>query len=276
MKTHDIRDQFKLLDLSVKEAKVLISLRECHKTVLEIAVETDISRPSVYDILIKLKKRGLVTSSILHGKKTWGFMSEKELSDVLYETKKAVLGFADGKEEIGGVTDGIVTVHRGVEAIKKVVFQMIEHRKNERFLCYTSFSDILDKGWLTIFTPDEINNFNRIVKKNAIISELVAPEHWIEKHFEKMGVSWAKDYEGRSSSSVSLPEKYFQHSGQIFAFKDVLYLLALNDKMIIEIRHSDIQKMILAMYSFMKERGETIDVNKRLRELIESSSKKEG
>jgi hypothetical protein len=89
-----------------------------------------------------------------------------------------------------------------------------------------------------------------------------------------MGDTWAKDYEGRSSSAVYISEKYFKHSGQIFAFKDVMYLLALNDKMIIEIRHSDIQKMILAMYTFMKERGETVDVNQRLRELMNKNKEK--
>lgn len=83
-----------------------------------------------------------------------------------------------------------------------------------------------------------------------------------------MGETWAKDYEGRTSSAVYLDKKYFQHSGQIFAFKDVMYLLALNDKIVIEIRHSDIQKMILAMYSFIKERGEMVDVNQRLRDLM--------
>ena len=82
-------------------------------------------------------------------------------------------------------------------------------------------------------------------------------------------------YEGRASFAVYLDKKYFQHSGQIFAFKDVMYLLALNDKMSIEIRHSDIQKMILAMCTFMKERGEVIDVNKSLRELMEKDHEKE-
>ena len=91
-----------------------------------------------------------------------------------------------------------------------------------------------------------------------------------------MGETWAKDYEGRASSAVCLDKKYFEHSGQIFAFKDVMYLLALNDKMIIEVRHSDIQKMILAMFTFMKERGETVDVNKRLRELIERAHEEKG
>ncbi len=274
MKTQELREQFKLLDLSAKEAKVFLSLRQGSESVLDIAMDTKVSRPSVYDILQKLKKRGLVQSQILNGKKSWSLASEKDLADALYETKKAILGFVDGKDEASGVTDGVVTVHRGKGAVKKAITEMIMHRKNERFLGYTPFSDVLDKGWLTIFAPDEINEFNRIIKKNEIISELVAPQEWIEKHYKAMGDTWAKDYEGRSSSAVYLPEKYFQHSGQIFAFKDVMYLLALNDKMIIEIRHSDIQKMILAMYSFMKECGEMVDVNKRLRELMDKNNGK--
>jgi transposase len=268
MKTQELRETFKLLDLSLKEAKVFLCLRNGSQTVLDIAVHTKVSRPSVYDILQKLKKRGLAQSHIMHGKKSWTLASEKELADTLYETKKMILGFVDGKDEIGGVTDGVVTVHRGKEAVKQALMGMITHRKNERFLCYTAFSDLIDKGWLTVLTPEDINEWNRMVKKNGIISELVAENDWIEKHYNVMGDTWAKDYEGRSSSAVYLPEKYFQHSGQIFAFKDVMYLLALNDKMIIEIRHSDIQKMVLAMYAFMKERGETVDVNKRLRELM--------
>lgn len=161
---------FRLLDLSVKEAKVFLSLRDGAQTVLDIATYTKVSRPSVYDILQKLKKRRLVQSHIVNGKKSWSIASEKELSDTLYETKKAILGFVDGKDEVGGVTDGVVTVHRGKEAVKKALMSMIRERKNERFLCYTPFSDILDKGWLAILTLDEINEWNRIVKKNGIIS----------------------------------------------------------------------------------------------------------
>ncbi len=260
-----------MLDLSPKEEKVLLALQSGNATVLDIARHTRVSRPSVYVILLKLKKRGLATSRILHGKKSWHIASEKELADTLYALKKKLLAFSDGKEEVGGVTDGVVTVHRGVAAVNKVIFNMINSRKDERFLGYTAFSDILEKGWLQIFTPDEINEFNRIIKKNGIISELVAPEGWIEKHYAAMGNTWAKDYEGRASSAVYLPQTYFEHSAQIFAFKDAMYLLALNDKMVIEIRHSDIQKMILGMYSFMKASGKPIDVNRRLRELMAGS-----
>ena len=87
-----------------------------------------------------------------------------------------------------------------------------------------------------------------------------------------MGKEWAVDYEGRTASTVYVEKKYFDHGAQLFGFKDALYLLALGDQLIIEIRHSAIQKMILSMYAFMKDRGEKIDANRLLRELMERES----
>lgn len=256
-----------ILGLSSKEEKVLLSVQDGHSTVVDIASNTKVTRPSVYDILKKLKKRGLVIHKTEHGKKRWCMENEKKLTDNLYLLKKKLLSFIDGKEEVEGVTDGTVIVHRGNDAIKKAIWDMFSTRKNERFLGYMGFEQTIH-GWEDLFTLQEINTMNKILKENKIITEAVFPENWAENMFAKYGEVWAKDYEGRTASNVYVDAKYFHTSGQLFAFKDVMYLLALKDKMIIEVRHSDIQKMILGMYSFMKDNGEVVDINKRLRDLI--------
>ena len=265
----ELREKLKILDLSIKEEKVLLALQSGLVTPLAIAKATRVTRPAVYDIFKKLKKRGLVESHIKDGKKSWGMVSESELADMLYETKKVLLKFSDGSEELHGVSDSVITVHRGKETLRKVIFAMIKDRRNERFLGLSDFTpELLEEGWLTVLSAEDIHEFNRMVKKNAIIAELVAPFGWIDEHYKAMGDNWAKDYEGRAASSVYIDKKYFRHSGQIFAFSDALYLLALKDQLVIEIRHSDIQKMILGMYAFMKESGKPVDVNRRLRELM--------
>ena len=265
----ELREKLKILDLSIKEEKVLLALQSGLVTPLAIAKVTRVTRPAVYDIFKKLKKRGLIESHIKAGKKSWGMVGEKELADTLYETKKVLLKFSDGSEELHGVSDSVITVHRGKEALRKVIFAMIKDRRNERFLGLSDFSpELLEEGWLTVLSAEDIHEFNRMVKKNGIIAELVAPYGWIDEHYKAMGDTWAKDYEGRTASSVYIDKKYFRHSGQIFAFSDALYLLALKDQLVIEIRHSDIQKMILGMYEFMKESGKPVDVNRRLRELM--------
>lgn len=258
----------KVLGLSLKEEKVLFALQNSHHTVLDISRFIKVSRPSVYDILKKLKQRGLVTSRINGGKKIWHVEHEKEVVDNLYELKKNLLNLSDGREEVSSVTDGVVTIHRGNDAVRKEIYEMFNKHKHERFLGYSGTLDYA-KNWGSVFSQEEISTLNTTIKNNAIIVEAVLPSGWVEDNFALFGREWAKNYEGRSASTAYIPKKYFQNGGEMLAFKDVLYLLALKDKMIIEIRHSDIQKMILSMYTFMKDYGETIDANRVLRQLME-------
>ena len=264
-----LQDQLKILDLSSKEEKVLRALIDGQSTPLLVTKTTKVSRPAVYDIFKKLKKRGLVESRMVSGKKQWQMVSSKALAETLYETKKVLLQLQDGRQEVVGVSDGVVVVHTGKEAVKKVLFEMFKTHQSERFLGTANMDAMA--GWLNILTPEEINETNRIIKKNQLITEIIGPYNSLEEHFKVSGIEWAKDYEGRTASTVYVDKQYFNNAGQIFAFRDVLYLLALKDQMIIEIRHSDIQKMILALYAFMKDNGEVIDANRVLRKLMGDS-----
>ena len=264
-----LQDQLKILDLSSKEEKVLRALIDGQSTPLLVAKATKVSRPAVYDIFKKLKKRGLVESRVANGKKQWQMVSSKALAETLYETKKVLLQLQDGRQEVVGVSDGVVVVHTGKEAVKKVLFEMFKTHQSERFLGTANMDAMA--GWLNILTPEEINETNRIIKKNQLITEIIGPYNSLEEHFKVSGIEWAKDYEGRTASTVYVDKQYFNHAGQIFAFRDALYLLALKDQMIIEIRHSDIQKMILAFYAFMKDNGQVIDANRVLRKLMGDS-----
>ena len=266
----ELRKNLSILDLSLKEEKVLLSVISGFGTPLSISHETKVTRPAVYDILLKLKKRGLVQSKIKEGKKSWHTVDQKELASSLYETKKVLLGLSDGREEVEGVDDSLIVLHRGKDAVRKILHEMFQSRHHERFLGLSGLSPISD--WMTLMGPDEISAVNRTIKKNSLITELIAPEGWIQEHYGAIGKEWAMDYEGRTASTVYADKKYFDHGAQLFAFKDALYLLALGDQLIIEIRHSAIQKMILSMYAFMKDRGERIDANNLLRELMEKEA----
>lgn len=266
----ELRKNLSILDLTPKEEKVLLAVIEGCDTPLSIGNATKVSRPTVYDILLKLKKRGLVQSKIKEGRKSWLLVDHKELASALYETKKVLLNLSDGREEVAGVDDSLIVLHRGKEAVNKLLHEMFQSRQHERFLSFTGTSPISD--WMTVMDADGIGLINRIIKKNGLITELIAPENWVQEHFNAMGKDWAVDYEGRTASTVYVEKKYFDHGAQLFAFKDALYLLALGDQLIIEIRHSAIQKMILSMYAFMKDHGEKIDANRLLRKLMEKES----
>lgn len=266
----ELRKNLALFDLSSKEEKVLLAIIGGLDTPLSIARETKVTRPAVYDILEKLKKRGLVKSKITEGKKTWHLIEQRELASSLYEAKKVLLSFSDGREEVEGVQDSFIVLHRGKEAVRKILYDMFQSHAHDRFLTISGLSPISD--WITLLGQEDIGAINRIIKKNGLITELIAPQGWIEEHYKALGAEWAKDYEGRTAATVYADKNYFNHGAQMFAFKDSLYLLALGDQLIIELRHSDIQKMILSIYSFMKDRGEKIDANKLLRDLMEKKA----
>lgn len=259
-----------LLGLTLKERRVLLALQEGHNTPLLLSRETRVSRPAVYTILKNLKNRGLANSRITAGKKHWQLESEQAIEEALYETKRVLLKIPKGREELHGLSDSTIVVHRGKEAIHEVMLTLFSEKQNERFF-WGFQGDTSTIGWNKIFTVAETNRINRYIKNNRIITEAVLPEGWFEEQTKKLGIEWAKDFEGRTTRVNVLNPKYFKHGGQCWIFKDSLYLFALNEELVIEIRNSEIQRMILSIFEFMQENSKSIDANELLRKLIASA-----
>lgn len=264
--------QVKLLGLTRKEVRVLSALNEGHDTPLLIALETRVSRPGVYDILKALKERGIVTTQIRAGRKTWMLRDRREIEQQFFETKRAVLGLHEGAQEVYGVDDAVVIVHRGKDAVRKLFGDLMSHYANERF--YGFQGDVQAINWNSVFSVEETNAFNRAIKKNHIIFEGILPAGWFERQTKELGVEWARDFEGRSAETHVIGQEYFKHGGQLFVFKHSMYLIALGEEIVIEIKNSELQKMVLAMFRFIEDNSRTIDVNAILRKLIAGTNNK--
>ena len=261
----DWQENLKMLGLSKKEASVLIALQEGHSTPVSIARETGVSRTAVYAILQNIKKRGLAKSHIMNGKKSWVLAPERDIEEVFYEAKRGLLKISEGREELHGLSDSTVVVHRGKEAIKKLMDRMFSQHKNERFIGFQG--DVPNIGWNKMFTTEETNRINKSIKKNHFIVESLLPTGWFENETKQLGIEWAKDFEGRTTRVNVIDAEYFAHGGQLFLFKNSIYLLALGEELIIEIHNSEIQKMLLAFFRFMQENSRVIDANALLRQL---------
>jgi predicted transcriptional regulator len=262
-------EQIKLLGLSSAEVKVLDALRSGKDTPLLISGHTKVSRPAIYEILERLHKRGLIKSNIRNGKKYWSQAKEKDLEQEIYKTKKALFGISDQVEEVHSLSDSTVIVHRGGDAIRTLLFGIIKDNKNQRL--YGTMGDTIAIGWEKVFGTEMTNEINRFIKKNGIIVEGILPFGWFERQTKLLGVKWAKDFEGRMAINHEIEEEYFNHGGQVWIFKNSLYLIAMNEELIIEVRNSEIQKLILSMFGFIQDNSRKFDVNRRLRELIGES-----
>lgn len=262
----DSPETLKLLGLSEKEEKVLLALQNGLDTPLLLARVTKVSRTAVYAILQNLKKRGLAHTHIVNGKKHWSLTPEREIEETLYAAKRTLLKIPAGREELHGLSDATVIVHRGQESIHKVLGDLLSAHKNERF--YALVGDIAGVYWNKMFSLQETNRFNRTLKTNSIIAETIVQDGILERQTRELGVSWAKDFEGRITRVNSIDAEYFTHGGQIFIFKQSIYLMALGEELVIEIRNSEIQKMILSFFRFIQDNSQLIDANELLRNVI--------
>lgn len=268
----NIAENLKILGLSKKEIKVLGSLQDGKDTPLELARASGVSRTAVYAILKNLKKRGMANTFIRGGKKYWKVEKERNIEKNVSEAKQALLGNPEGRQELQGISDSTVVVHRGEEAIKKVMQTIFLRHKRERMQGMQG--GVANIGWEKIFTPEETDAFNQGIKKNEIIIDAVLPQGWFEKEFERSGEGWAKQFEGRATRVNMIEGEYFDHGGQLFIFKSSLYLASFNEEVVIEIRHSEIQKMVLKMFAFLQDNSRLVDANALLRELMEEKQEK--
>lgn len=250
---------------------MLRALKNGVDTPLLLSRATKVSRPAVYAILKNLKERGLVVSRIVNGKKHWWLADERQVEAVLYEAKRELLDIPEGREEIHGRVDSAVVVHRGVEAIKKLFLALFAEHSNQRFYGFQGHVSAI--GWNRIFSAAETNRVNRSIKKNHIITEAILPEKWFQEQTDLLGVEWAKDFEGRTARVNIIDPKYFEHGAQMWVFKGSLYLMAFNEETVIEVRNSEIQRMVLSLFEFMQDNSRLIDANELLRKLIEKGSK---
>ena len=259
-------ETLKLLGLSRKAQKVLTALQAGSDTPVKLSKVTDVSRTAVYAILQNLKKRGIVTSRIQNGRKTFTLADGREIEEVLYATKRILLKIPEGREEVHGLSDSSVVVHRGTEAVRKVLNEMLSDNKNERF--YGFQGDIAAINWNKVFTIQETNAFNRAIKRNHVIAEAILPEGWFERETKNLGVGWAKDFEGRTTRVNVIDQEYFRHGGQLFIFRESIYLISLGEELIIEIRNSELQRMLLSFFKFIQDNSQVIEANALLRTII--------
>lgn len=271
----ELHQNLAILGLSRKERLVLLAIIEGTRTPLLIARRTKVTRPAVYDILRKLKLRGVVHSYVHNGKKYWSRARNEDIDSALYEAKRTLLSISEGANEIKGLSDGTVIMHTGKEAIGDLIAHIAKDHKNERL--FTLQGSKVSGGWESMVGQEKINEFNANVKKNGILTETIIPRGWFEDTLketsEKEGLKWIQGFADRALATYQIDREFFNHAGQIFMFKSSLYLLSMKEGLIIEIRNSELQKMIKQMFSFIEEHAEKIDVNSMTQKKLYNSIK---
>lgn len=259
-----------ILALSRNEKQVFDALREGHNTPLVISNKISIPRPTVYVTLEALKARGLVERRKENGKHYWKLVDQKSIEEKLYEAKKYLFDFADGKEEVKSQGDSFVVIHRGKDAIIKMLHNMFKEHKNQKFhgIQGKKSSD----SWESLMGVEGFNEYNQEIKKNNLIVHAITEEGWTRGAAEKYGKEWIQGFEGRTTSVHEIPSKYMNHATEVWLFKNAVYLLAPLEEIVIEIQNSELVRMMKSLFSFVEDHSEKVDVNRLLRGFLQERS----
>ena len=257
-----------LLGLHTKERTVLRALSRGHYTPYAIAHHTHLSRTTVYDILSRLHKRGLVRKVITHGKRIWKYTEPETLAQLLLTARNEVLHPHKHVDAITVSKRESITVYRGANTIRELTHNMFKSPTQQRFRSLQG--DRQRIHWEQVFSSDDTNTINKYIKNNAIVVDSIVPKKWYERHAESLGVQWIQNFIDRTTEAHEVDSSYFTHGAQLWIFHDCVYLVSLREEVVIAIQNSEIQKMILSMFEHMKDHAEHIDANAVLREYLHS------
>ena len=116
------------IGLNKNEVEIyLVLLKMGELTIYEIANHSSISRPNLYDIVKKLRQKGLI-SSLKKSKKTYYFITEpKNLLNSLDEKRKNLINILPNIEKIfSSYKDKTLTeIYSGTEGLKLVMEDML-------------------------------------------------------------------------------------------------------------------------------------------------------
>lgn len=265
-----MKTPLKLLGLSPSAIKVFIALKAGHATPVQISKETNVSRPAVYTILGQLEGRGLVTQKGSGGTKSWAISSAVQLNKIFNDLKAEVLGSRNEKEALYEEGNIEVKVYRGKKTIAELMRQIFQKHRGET--CIGIQGDNVYEGWRDLLGLETINDLNKSIKKDRMVIQAIVPENHFVRVVDTMGLEWARHFEGRAYRVNEIDESYFEHKGEMFLFKDSVYLLSMSEGLVIEIKHSHIQKMLSSLIQYIQDTARVVDGNQILRELMAEKS----
>jgi len=258
-------DQFRVLGLSEKSLKILRLVRRGFGTPVQLAKQVNISRPAIYAILKKLEAQGVLVQT---GEKNLSFEVAhlSQINSLLEATREALVGDSKERKALYEEEGLQVNVYRGKDTIKELMRYIFASHTRQK--CVGIQGANVYQGWKDILGVDFINDINKTIKKNRMINQPIVPTGHFEEAVQVFGPEWAEHFGGRTARTNEIDRKYFKHKGEIFLFKDAVYLVSMSESIVVEIKHSHIFKQLEALVEYIQDTSLVVDGNQRLREII--------
>ncbi len=256
-----------LLQLSRKELEILGILEE-NDTPASLAKKCSIPRPTIYLILNKLTRRGLLVKHRIRNKPQWKKNTQENIEKLAHQLSTSLSDTQlSGNKKIRINDESEVVVHRGEKDIFELFSRLIDEHSGERMISIQG--DKSGQSWDKIFSVNNINKINQKIKDQKMIREIISSPEWFLSQTKLFGIEWAKHFAGTSIRVQNMESKYLDTGAQIFVFKNSVYLVSMSDGVFIEIKNLQISKLLVLLTRFVQDHSQVMDANLLLRSIIE-------
>ena len=265
----DMKNSLQILGLSVSAATVLLQIKAGRVTPVQIAKHINLSRPAIYAILRNLQTQGLVTETYDGDTKVWTVAHISQINSLFEAAKEGLFG-SSTENAVKYLDNGLqVNVYRGKETIGELMKEIFTSHRGQKCIGIQGVN--VYPGWKSLLGVEFVNKLNKAIKKNKMINQAIVPRGHFDEVVKVMGVEWARHFEGRPYRANEIDPKYFKHKGEMFFFKDSVYLVSMSENLVIEIKHSHIHQMLYGLIEYVQENSPVVDGNERLRQIIASA-----
>ncbi len=239
-----------LFFFTIIQEKVFWKVTDVPVSVTEIAEKARLPRTSVAKALDKLESLGLVASRKVRDKNRHLYVrSSKE------EIQKIVDGFKASLFEKGEVKEKNFSLHNeestsmyyGKESIFSVVSEMIELRKNERL--YIVQGKDAPLSWVTFLGEKDILEIHKITKENEVIIVSLRGDSFKKEILDR--ASLKKSYEGRVSSTFSMPDEFFEEKTSLYATRGFVLFINLKKEYAFKIEDKALSAVVIKLLQFI-------------------------
>lgn len=261
------KDINSILKLTRHEQKVLAVLSNVPKRPSFVVKGSGVPNATAYLAFSSLSKRGLAKKQTINGKTFWKTASTTKLEEDFSQIINSLKHIKDASTfEIKHKENTSIIIHRGDNAIRKVILGALTLHSNERFSIFQSSNR--NDGWVRIFGLKSILKVNQALRDKKIIGESFIPEDYFSKLIPYLGKEWAESYIDRMNIVYLLPNEFFPSHAEILLFRDKAILFHVSGEIAVEIKNKQILLMIKMIFEYLKTTAKKIDPQEFLKQSL--------
>ena len=135
----------------------------------------------------------------------------------------------------------------------------------ERLKCLNG--DNILSGWLKNVGIDSIVKFNKHMRDNDIISDVVSSKGSLKNQINEWGDEWIDSISSKPTEYHLIDKKYADHGAQIFLKNNKVFLLDLSKPIVIEIKNEEMTKMFKSFFEIIKDNTKNVGISELLRNM---------